>query len=249
MRCITRKAVSGCCEWCTAMAGRYEYGEEPDDVYRRHDNCGCTVTFENGRKRQDVWSKRTWEAPEPGAGAGDPVVFTAEQAKALQAEKQLEVLTNDDESDRMMNFCDKYFYNPYTSDEIEEELQSSPIGRYVSHWIEYDGYLFEMNYDKNAPKNLCGSIRDKRITVYPRNHDNAREISETIIHEFAHEKFEWVDTQENEVNCRIYEYLHSHDTISKDQISEIVKFVREEYSDLPEGDLYGYERKPPDERR
>jgi len=46
------------------MAGRFEYGEEPDDIYRRHDNCDCTVTFENGRKRQDVWSKREWEAPE-----------------------------------------------------------------------------------------------------------------------------------------------------------------------------------------
>ncbi len=86
---ITRKAVSGCCAWCTALAGRYAYGEEPDDIYRRHDNCDCTVTFENGRKRQDVWSKREWEAPEPGAGAGDPVVLTAEQAAALQAEHGL----------------------------------------------------------------------------------------------------------------------------------------------------------------
>lgn len=72
---ITRKAVSGCCAWCTAMAGRYAYGEEPDDIYRRHDNCDCTVTFENGRKRQDVWSKRTWEAPAEGAGAGEPINF------------------------------------------------------------------------------------------------------------------------------------------------------------------------------
>ena len=66
---------------------------------RRHDNCGCTVTFENGSKRtfscgklrsfalqnvrQDVWSKREWEAPEPGAGAGEPVVLAAEQAEIL----------------------------------------------------------------------------------------------------------------------------------------------------------------------
>ena len=80
---ITRVAVNGCCPWCSDVAGRYVYGEEPDDIYRRHDNCDCTVTFENGRKRQDVWSKREWEAPEPSAGAGEPVVFTAEQAKAL----------------------------------------------------------------------------------------------------------------------------------------------------------------------
>jgi hypothetical protein len=51
------------------------------------------VTFENGRKRQDVWSKRTWEAPEQGAGAGDPVVLTKEQAKNLQANHSLTVFT------------------------------------------------------------------------------------------------------------------------------------------------------------
>lgn len=80
---ITRKTDGKCCAWCSAMAGRYEYYSEPKDVYRRHDNCGCSVTYENGRQRQDVWSKRTWEAPEPGAGAGEPVVFTKEQAEIL----------------------------------------------------------------------------------------------------------------------------------------------------------------------
>lgn len=89
-------AVNGCCEWCSKVAGRYAYGEEPDDIYRRHDNCGCSVTYENGRKRQDVWSKREWEAPEPGAGAGDPVVLTKEQAKILQAEHGLTILSRND---------------------------------------------------------------------------------------------------------------------------------------------------------
>lgn len=98
---ITRKAVSGCCAWCTAMAGRYAYGEEPDDIYRRHDNCDCTVTFENGRKRQDVWSKREWEAPEPGAGAGERVVLTKDQARELEEKHQLEVLTNGEKHARI----------------------------------------------------------------------------------------------------------------------------------------------------
>ena len=86
---ITRVAVNGCCEWCSKVVGRYVYGEEPDNIYHRHDNCDCTVTFENGRKRQDVWSKREWEAPEPGAGAGERVVLTKEQAERLQAEHGL----------------------------------------------------------------------------------------------------------------------------------------------------------------
>lgn len=82
---ITRETDGKCCGWCSKFAGRYEYGDEPKDIYRRHDNCGCSVTYENGRKRQDVWSKREWEAPERGAGAGDPIVLTKEQGTTVGA--------------------------------------------------------------------------------------------------------------------------------------------------------------------
>lgn len=116
---ITRVAVNGCCPWCSKVAGRYVYGEEPDDIYRRHDNCDCTVTFENGRKRQDVWSKREWEAPELGAGAGNPVVLTAEQAKALQAEKQLKVLTNYAKNGTIILRDDGEFWHPITNQSIQ----------------------------------------------------------------------------------------------------------------------------------
>lgn len=106
---ISRETDGKCCEWCTAMAGRYSYGSEPDDVYRRHDNCGCTVTYENGKQRQDVWSKRSWTAPEVGAGAAEPVRFTSgnapsgagepvrltkDQAAELQAKNMPKRLTN-----------------------------------------------------------------------------------------------------------------------------------------------------------
>ena len=80
---VVREAASGCCKWCTEIAGRYECnGDLPEDVYRRHDNCSCTTTYENGRMRQDVWSKRQWEAPEPDAGAEPPTFFTEENRPA-----------------------------------------------------------------------------------------------------------------------------------------------------------------------
>ena len=59
---IVRDADPGCCAWCSAAAGRYAYGTEPKDVYRRHDNCSCTVAYESGRGRQNVWSKQNWSA-------------------------------------------------------------------------------------------------------------------------------------------------------------------------------------------
>lgn len=57
---ITRKAVAGCCEWCNALEGEYEYPDDvPDDVFRRHQRCRCTVEYEpsSGRK-QNVWTKQ-----------------------------------------------------------------------------------------------------------------------------------------------------------------------------------------------
>ncbi len=47
------------CKWCRGLEGSWEYGDEPDDVFRRHAFCRCIVTFKNG-KAQDVWSKREW---------------------------------------------------------------------------------------------------------------------------------------------------------------------------------------------
>ena len=61
---IIRSDHGECCKWCAALAGKYRYPEEaPKDVYRRHDNCTCTVTYISGRKAQDVWSKTSRELP------------------------------------------------------------------------------------------------------------------------------------------------------------------------------------------
>lgn len=91
---ITRTTDGNCCDWCTRVAGRYEYGTEPEDIFRRHDNCGCSVTYENGRERQDVWSKKTWTVPED-AGAPEPTRFTREQAASAGAEPP-KVFTKDE---------------------------------------------------------------------------------------------------------------------------------------------------------
>lgn len=83
---ITRISSGKCCNWCDSIAGRYEYGEEPDDVYRRHDNCDCSVTYENNRTRQDVWSKKSWEAPETDKAEYKPQVLSREQSKAIESQ-------------------------------------------------------------------------------------------------------------------------------------------------------------------
>ena len=81
---ITRTASANCCKWCSSLAGRYAYSDAPPDIYRRHDNCTCTVTFENGKTRQDVWSKKTWQVKETSKENYKPVKLSRKQAKALE---------------------------------------------------------------------------------------------------------------------------------------------------------------------
>lgn len=57
---IIRRTLGGkCCDWCKGLAGAYNYGEEPDDIYRRHERCRCMVEFFPGDgRRQNVHSKK-----------------------------------------------------------------------------------------------------------------------------------------------------------------------------------------------
>lgn len=44
---IIRSSDGKCCAWCSSLAGEYYADEAPDNIYRRHDNCSCTVTYES----------------------------------------------------------------------------------------------------------------------------------------------------------------------------------------------------------
>ncbi len=62
---IVRETAGGCREWCDGLTGEYTYTDVPDDVYKRHKNCNCTVGFYPGEsKRQNVHTRKREEAPE-----------------------------------------------------------------------------------------------------------------------------------------------------------------------------------------
>ena len=101
---LVRDAGGGCCPWCAALEGRYEYASAPDDIFRRHDHCTCIVTYECGRKRQDVWSKKTWEADpkdiearKAASEAARPTVKTPAEAEAIneQSKSNITVLSKE----------------------------------------------------------------------------------------------------------------------------------------------------------
>jgi len=148
---LNRVAVNGCCSWCTDVAGRYVYGDHPKDIFRRHDNCDCTVTFENGRQRQDVWSKRTWEADpeEVMQNASEPTVLSQVAAESLQ-NTALERLTLAGERDiinldsiELFNGSEKITAN--TKTDLDKALEPIPdkllerLSSYVSNVEISDG--------------------------------------------------------------------------------------------------------------
>ncbi len=45
---VTRIVQGDCCEWCREVAGTYKAPNIPDDVYRRHRYCRCTVEYDPG---------------------------------------------------------------------------------------------------------------------------------------------------------------------------------------------------------
>ena len=128
----------------------------------------------------------------------------------------------------------------FEPDAIDSELEKSNVGRYTMRYIEEKPLSVEMNYSLEQDEYEMGHIYGNTITINAPAHANEAQIAETIIHETAHKQFSWDNTQEDEINCRIYEYFHTHDSITEDKIKEIVDFVKEYYTDLPRGDLYGY---------
>lgn len=62
---VHRNAAPGCCAWCAERIGTFDFAAlKSREVFRRHEYCRCIVTFERGRERQNVWTKRTWKTPE-----------------------------------------------------------------------------------------------------------------------------------------------------------------------------------------
>lgn len=55
---ILRSSDGKCCAWCSSLVGEYYEDEAPDDIYARHDNCNCTVTYISEKGYQDAHTKK-----------------------------------------------------------------------------------------------------------------------------------------------------------------------------------------------
>lgn len=92
---ITREAIGGCCEWCSKLAGTYRYGEEPKEIYQKHDNCTCVVMAKTDKGYTDVWSKKQYQSQKEAREARAERILQ-EQGIAREEHRQQRIAENDD---------------------------------------------------------------------------------------------------------------------------------------------------------
>jgi hypothetical protein len=93
---ITREALGGCCEWCSKLAGTYPYGEEPKEIYQKHDNCTCMVTAKTDKGYTDVWSKKQYQSQKEARSARVNEILKEQKARAEARRKLLNQLGESD---------------------------------------------------------------------------------------------------------------------------------------------------------
>jgi len=175
------------------------------------------------------------------------VTGIAKDKRRLTVQKPQNVLTNDAGgdiinkklSDRAINIHNETQNGVFSFDDMENDLQNSEIGKEIVKYIEDEGLFVTMNYDVNVPANVMGQIRGKDIEIFATNCESLENAVDTLIHEVAHKKYNWLYTQADEINCYIMEYKHRHSEIKQEDLKKIIDFVSENYGYLPKGDFNG----------
>ena len=96
LKCYIVRIGTKCCEWCSDVAGKYEFGDQPEGIFRRHDNCDCTIIYDGqvlrGKRNADGSRSKTWEElPNANAADYEPTTFTQEQAKELERQNLAQI--------------------------------------------------------------------------------------------------------------------------------------------------------------
>lgn len=93
---ITRTSTGNCCEWCSRLAGTYEYGSPsmPSDIFKRHNRCRCMVLYDpaDGRGYQDAHSKKWYDSEEEAQIEQRKMVGIASDDDAIMRQIRNEVI-------------------------------------------------------------------------------------------------------------------------------------------------------------
>ena len=86
-------------DWCEDLAGTFEYGKEPEDVYKRHEGCRCTVEYFPNKK-----AKGRITALSKGEKDTNRVLWNTGGSKKQQAViEQRRIVTGKDEAQKVLS--------------------------------------------------------------------------------------------------------------------------------------------------
>lgn len=126
---ITRTVVGGCCSWCAALAGTYDYDSAPPEIYQRHEFCRCTVTYQSGRKSQNVWSKRSWESSDAEI---ERRKFVGSNDQGQTAMERIEAAAQIERDRIIKNFMDETGYDRRTAGKATRNKSPAEIQKEIN---------------------------------------------------------------------------------------------------------------------
>lgn len=132
---IIRRNLGGCCDWCQNLAGIYVYGEEPKDVYRRHDSCRCLVTSKfEGKGYQDVWSKKEFRTQ---IEARQDLIIQAERKKLIRETERINKIKK---AEKEIDSTIKKKYNISPVEELYEIYKEDVAKGWISPLQRFEDY-------------------------------------------------------------------------------------------------------------
>lgn len=131
IECFVERQTDGkCCPWCNKVAGRYRMQDQPEGLFSRHDNCGCTIIYDGQVLRGQIGENgrrgRRWVEQPPKVEYQKPTVLSRSEAERLQAEKLPKRLTGGKDSG-IINYRDSSISDHTITEQIISNMPKSEV--------------------------------------------------------------------------------------------------------------------------
>lgn len=144
---IVRTTDGKCCEWCSKLAGTYDYekvSNTGNNVFRRHKNCTCVVEFHPGDGRKQNVHIKQWSTVDK-----DDIIKKNKELLKLPNPKQLEFIAEIEQFPKLLGT----FSSPEQlyQELVDRGFDVKPLsqGKYKGIPFE-DGGGFKINFGGNG---------------------------------------------------------------------------------------------------
>ena len=167
---VIRRQVGNCCKWCRNLAGIYTADQLPDDIYKRHANCRCMVTYKTEKVYTDAWSKKQFETQKAARLEREKEL---KQADYIERVFERERRIAKDQKQRYYDATEKWFYKakiakdkPKVIDEkfvvFDEKMNKIGGDNIALNYTKHEKEVAEMLMEK-----LGGTISMQPKVNYP----------------------------------------------------------------------------------